>query len=207
MKDIDGKTAFVTGAARGIGFAIAKSFGARGAKVMISDVDEQKLAASRDELIALGIDADFVVCDVSDPDSVDLAAQRTLERFGKIHFLVNNAGVSCGGPTGAVPIADWKWTVGINLMGVVHGVEIFTPLIAAHGEGGHIINVASIAGHLPFASGGPWSGIPKQCAKIWPVPTSVSAYFALHGSRPISIRRRNCARLWWTSPNLKPLKT
>jgi cation diffusion facilitator CzcD-associated flavoprotein CzcO/CubicO group peptidase (beta-lactamase class C family)/NAD(P)-dependent dehydrogenase (short-subunit alcohol dehydrogenase family) len=156
MKDIDGKTAFVTGAARGIGFAIAKSFGARGAKVMISDVDEQKLAASRDELIALGIDADFVVCDVSDPDSVDLAAQRTLERFGKIHFLVNNAGVSCGGPTGAVPIADWKWTVGINLMGVVHGVEIFTPLIAAHGEGGHIINVASIAGHLPFASGGPY---------------------------------------------------
>ena len=156
MNDFDGKTAFVTGAARGIGLAIAKSLGARGAKVMISDVDEVKLASSRDALVSLGIDADFVVCDVSDPDSVDLAAQKTLERFGKIHYLVNNAGVSCGGPTGSIPIADWKWAVDINLMGVVHGVEIFTPMIAAHGEGGHIVNVASIAGHLSFAGGAPY---------------------------------------------------
>ncbi|MDP5335971.1 MAG: SDR family NAD(P)-dependent oxidoreductase, partial [Paracoccaceae bacterium] len=105
MNDFYGKTAFVTGAARGIGLAIAKSLGARGAKVMISDVDEVKLASSRDALVSLGIDADFVVCNVSDPDSVDLAAQKTLERFGKIHYLVNNAGVSCGGPTGSIPIA------------------------------------------------------------------------------------------------------
>ena len=97
-----------------------------------------------------------MVCDVADADSVDLAAQRTLERFGKIHILVNNAGVSCGGPAGGIPLADWNWSVGINLMGVVHGVEIFKPLIAAHGEGGHIVNTASIAGHLAFASGGPY---------------------------------------------------
>lgn len=156
MNDFEGKTAFITGAARGIGLAIAKSLGARGTKVMIADVNEVQLAEAREGLLALGIDADCVVCDVSDADQVDLAAQRTLERFGKIHYLVNNAGVSCGGPTGGIPITDWKWTVGINLMGVVHGVEIFTPLIAAHGEGGHIVNVASIAGHLPFASGAPY---------------------------------------------------
>ena len=156
MNDFNGKTAFITGAARGIGFAIAKSLGARGAKVMISDRDRVTLSAACDTLVALGIEADFVVCDVADADSVDLAAQKTLERFGKIHYLVNNAGVSCGGPTGGIPIADWKWAVDINLMGVVHGVEIFTPLIAAHGEGGHIVNVASIAGHLSFAGGGPY---------------------------------------------------
>ncbi|WP_439104441.1 SDR family NAD(P)-dependent oxidoreductase [Celeribacter marinus] len=156
MQNFDGKTAFITGGAGGIGLAIAKSLGAWGAKIMVSDVDEGRLKAVVTELSALGIDSDFVVCDVASADSVELAAQRTLERFGKIHILINNAGVSCGGPTGDIPLSDWNWSVGINLMGVVHGVEIFTPLIAAHGEGGHIVNTASIAGHLAFAGGGPY---------------------------------------------------
>lgn len=156
MQNFDGKTAFITGGAGGIGFSIAKSLGDWGAKIMVSDLSEERLKKAVAELGARGVEADYVVCDVADADSVDLAAQRTLERFGKIHILVNNAGVSCGGPAGGIPLADWNWSVGINLMGVVHGVEIFTPLIAAHGEGGHIVNTASIAGHLAFASGGPY---------------------------------------------------
>ena len=156
MNDFRGKTAFITGSAGGIGLAIAKSLGSWGANIMLSDLDEDRLGSACEALRASGVEADYVVCDVADADSVDLAAQRTLERFGKVHILVNNAGVSCGGPTGSIPLADWNWTVGINLMGVVNGVEIFTPLIAAHGEGGHIVNVASIAGHLSFAGGGPY---------------------------------------------------
>lgn len=156
MQNFDGKTAFITGGAGGIGFSIAKSLGDWGAKIMLSDLSEGRLKKAVAELTTRGVEADYVVCDVADADSVDLAAQRTLERFGKIHILVNNAGVSCGGPAGGIPLADWNWSVGINLMGVVHGVEIFKPLIAAHGEGGHIVNTASIAGHLAFASGGPY---------------------------------------------------
>ena len=156
MQNFDGKTAFITGGAGGIGLAIAKSLGAWGAKIMVSDIDESRLKNAVAELSALGVEADYVLCDVADADSVDFAAQRTLERFGKIHILVNNAGVSCGGPAGGTPLPDWNWSVGINLMGVVHGVEIFTPLIAAHGEGGHIVNTASIAGHFSFIYGGPY---------------------------------------------------
>lgn len=156
MSDIRGKTAFITGSAGGIGLAIAKSLGRRGARIMLSDLDRDRLEQACKELTTLGIEADFVICDVSDAESVDFAAHRTLERFGKVHILVNNAGVSCGGPTGEIPLADWNWAVQINLMGVVHGVEIFTPLIEAHGEGGHIVNVASMAGHLAFAGGAPY---------------------------------------------------
>ena len=156
MQNFNGKTAFITGGAGGIGLAIASSLGDWGAKIMLSDLNEDGLKEAVASLADKGVDADYVVCDVANADSVDLAAQRTLERFGKIHILVNNAGVSCGGPTGQIPLDDWNWSVGINLMGVVHGVEIFTPLIKAHGEGGHIVNTASIAGHIAFASGAPY---------------------------------------------------
>ncbi|CUH59379.1 SDR family NAD(P)-dependent oxidoreductase [Thalassobacter stenotrophicus] len=156
MQNFNGKTAFITGGAGGIGLAIASSLGDWGAKIMLSDLSEDRLKEAVASLVEKGVDADYVVCDVANADSVDLAARRTLERFDKVHILVNNAGVSCGGPTGEIPLDDWHWSVGINLMGVVHGVEIFTPLIKAHGEGGHIINTASIAGHIAFASGAPY---------------------------------------------------
>ena len=152
----EAKTAFITGSAGGIGLAIARSLGRRGAAVMLCDLEETRIAAAVSELRTLGVEAEGVVCDVSDPASVERAAQRTVERFGKVHLLVNNAGVSCGGRTGSIPIADWQWAVQINLMGVVHGVETFAPLIESHGEGGHIVNVASMAGHLAFAGGGPY---------------------------------------------------
>ena len=157
MDTYDGKVAFITGAAGGLGLALARALGQRGAKVMLADVDQQRLSAACNGLIREGVDAAHVVCDVSDADAVRLAATTTIDRFGKVHFVINNAGVSLGGPTGDIAIEDWNWIVNINLMGVVHGVEAFTPILAAQGEGGHILNPASMAGHLAITGGAPYT--------------------------------------------------
>ena len=157
MDTYDGKVAFITGAAGGLGLALARALGQRGAKVMLADVDQQRLSAACNGLIREGVDAAHVVCDVSDADAVRLAATTTIDRFGKVHFAINNAGVSLGGPTGDIAIEDWNWIVNINLMGVVHGVEAFTPILAAQGEGGHILNTASMAGHLAITGGAPYT--------------------------------------------------
>ena len=151
------KVAFITGAAGGIGLAIARALGQRGMKMMLADRDGDALAAACEALAQEGMETARVVCDVADVASVRQAAEATVARFGKVHFVVNNAGVSLGGPTGDIAIEDWNWIVSINLMGIVHGVEVFTPLIASHGEGGHILNTASMAGHLAMAGGGPYN--------------------------------------------------
>lgn len=163
METYSGKVAFVTGAAGGIGLAIACELGARGMKVMLADLDGDRLKVARDQLTERGIEADFVVCDVADISAVQRAAKATLDRFGKVHFVVNNAGVSLGGPTGEIAIEDWNWIVSINLMGVVHGVETFTPILMEQGEGGHILNTASMAGHLALPGGGPYNATKYAC--------------------------------------------
>lgn len=157
MDTYDGKVAFITGAAGGLGLALARALGQRGMKVMLADVDQQRLSAACDDLVREGVDAAHVLCDVSDAGAVQKAAAATIDRFGKVHFVVNNAGVSLGGPTGDIAIEDWNWIVNINLMGVVHGVEAFTPILAAQGEGGRILNTASMAGHLAITGGGPYT--------------------------------------------------
>ena len=146
--NVAGKTAFVTGAAGGIGFAIARSLCARGAKVMLADIDADALKTAEAKLIAEGGDVATVVCDVASEDAVRASAEATINRFGKVHIVVNNAGVGNGGRAGETSLDDWRWIVDINLMGVVYGVEIFTPLIKSHGEGGYIVNTASMAGHV-----------------------------------------------------------
>jgi NAD(P)-dependent dehydrogenase (short-subunit alcohol dehydrogenase family) len=138
------KGAFVTGAASGIGFSISKALASRGARVMMSDIDQTSLEIAKR---AIDGDVESVVCDVSDMNAVASAAEKTVAAFGKIHLLFNNAGVSVTGSVGDTPIEDWRWAIDINLMGVVHGVEVFTPLIMSHGEGGHIVNTSSMAGH------------------------------------------------------------
>ncbi len=155
--DHSGKVAFVTGAAGGIGLAMARKLGARGMKVMLADIDQAALDAACAELSAEGVECASVICDVSREQAVRDAAKATLDRFGKVHFVVNNAGVSLGGPTGDIAVEDWNWIVSINLMGVVHGVEAFTPILAAQGEGGHILNTASMAGHLAISGGAPYT--------------------------------------------------
>ncbi len=159
LTSLEGKTAFVTGGAKGIGLGIAKAFIARGANVMLADIDGDELASAA---AGLGDQADTVICDVTDANAIKAAADKTIERFGKVHVVVNNAGVGSGGAPGETALDDWRWVVDINLMGVVYGVEIFVPLIKAHGEGGYIINTASMAGHLA----GPYTGAPYNATKF-----------------------------------------
>lgn len=157
MTSFRDRTAFITGGAGGIGLSIARSLGKRGASVMLADLDADAAARAAAILSDEGIVAASVGCDVADPSAMENAARETLTRFGKVHIVVNNAGVSLDGKTGEIPLEDWRWIVDINLMGVVNGVEIFTPLIRSHGEGGYIVNMASIAGLWPTARSGPYT--------------------------------------------------
>jgi NAD(P)-dependent dehydrogenase (short-subunit alcohol dehydrogenase family) len=146
MKDLAGKTAFVTGAASGIGLGIAGAFAQAGAKVMLCDIEEEALAKAIEGLKRTNADVDSVKADVSLKPELQAAADATIARYGKVHILVNNAGVGGGGPYGAWTEAGWNWTLGVNLMAAIWGIEIFGPLIEQHGEGGHIVSTASIAG-------------------------------------------------------------
>lgn len=145
MTDIKNKTAFVTGAASGIGFALAEGLLKRGAKVVLVDIDEKGLIAAQEKL---GGENMAIVCDVADPDAVKAAAAAAIETFGKVHLIFNNAGVSLPGRPGRIALEDWRWITDINILGVVYGCETFIPHIVEHGEGGHIINTASTAGHV-----------------------------------------------------------
>lgn len=157
MSEIAGRVAFVTGGASGLGLAMARSFLMRGARVMLADRNEEGLTAAVSELSKHSNEVASVVCDVADVEHVRAAAQATIDHFGKVHIVANNAGVGKGGQPGEIPIEDWRWVVDINLMGVVYGVEVFTPLIQSHGEGGHFINTASMAGHVAPGGMGPYN--------------------------------------------------
>jgi NAD(P)-dependent dehydrogenase (short-subunit alcohol dehydrogenase family) len=148
MKDLQGKVAFITGGASGLGLAMAKAFGREGMKVMIADIEEQALGRAVKELNASQVRAEGVLCDVADRNGVRNAALKTVSAFGKVHVVCNNAGVAVGGPIGEVNERDWQWIVDVNLLGVVYGMETFVPLIESHGEGGHFVNTASMAGMI-----------------------------------------------------------
>ena len=142
MKDLAGRTAFVTGAASGIGLGIATALSQAGVKVMLCDIEEKALAGAVAKLKQTNADVDGMLADVSLKAELKAAADATVARYGKVHILVNNAGV--GG--GQWNDANWNWVLGVNLMGVIWGFEIFGPLIESHGEGGQIVSTASIAG-------------------------------------------------------------
>lgn len=148
MREFKGKTAFVTGGASGIGLAMAKAFAEKGMNVMLADVERSALDSALTDLGRLGNYVRGVACDVADPDGVERAAQATFEAFGKVHVLCNNAGVAAGGGIDTISIENWRWVVDVNLMGVVYGVRSFLPHMRAHGEGGHIVNTASMAGMI-----------------------------------------------------------
>ncbi|MGH7023673.1 MAG: SDR family NAD(P)-dependent oxidoreductase [Caulobacteraceae bacterium] len=146
MKDLAGKTAFITGAASGIGLGVATRLAQAGVKVMMCDIEQGALDTALAGLKRTNADVDGVVADVSLKVELQAAAEATLARYGEVHIVHNNAGVAGGGGYDAWTDAGWNWTVGVNLMAVVWGVEIFGPLIERHGQGGHIVNTASIAG-------------------------------------------------------------
>jgi NAD(P)-dependent dehydrogenase (short-subunit alcohol dehydrogenase family) len=146
MQDLRGKTAFITGGASGIGLAMAEAFGREGMNVMLADIEQDALNRAVADLRAKQVRAEGVVCNVSSRDAVRAAALETIAKFGKVHVVCNNAGVAAGGMLGQIPEQDWDWIIDVNLKGVVYGTEVFAPLIASHGEGGHFVNTASMAG-------------------------------------------------------------
>jgi NAD(P)-dependent dehydrogenase (short-subunit alcohol dehydrogenase family) len=152
MKDLAGKTAFVTGAASGIGLGVATRLAQAGVKVMLCDIEGAALEKAVAGLKQTNADVDSVRADVSIKAELQAAAEATLARYGEVHIVHNNAGVTGGGGYGVWNDAGWDWTIGVNLMSVIWGVEIFGPLIERHGQGGQIVNTASIAG-LISASG------------------------------------------------------
>ena len=148
MRDLRGKVAFITGGASGIGLAMAKVFGREGMKVMLADIEAGPLASAVEELRSLQVKVEGVVADVTSRDSLKSAALETIAKFGKVHLVANNAGVGSGGAFGTVPPKDWAWVVDVNQLGVVYGMETFAPLMMSHGEGGHFVNTASMAGMI-----------------------------------------------------------
>ena len=156
MFKFEGRTAVISGGAEGIGLSIAKALGEQKMNIVLADIDEKNLLKSTAELESLGIPVLAALLDVADEMQWKSVAEKAVERFGKVHMVVNNAGV--GGDSGPIENQEtegWQWALGVNLMGVVYGAKVMTPLIKDHGEGGWILNVASMAG----MGGVPYSGV------------------------------------------------
>ena len=148
MRDITGKVAFITGGACGMGLAMARSFAAAGMKVAIADVEQAALDRVNAEFDASNAEVITLRVDVTDRAAMEAAADATEAAFDKVHVLVNNAGVAVGGSLDQMSYEDWDWVMGVNLDGVVNGLQAFLQRIKAHGEGGHVVNTASLAGHF-----------------------------------------------------------
>jgi NAD(P)-dependent dehydrogenase (short-subunit alcohol dehydrogenase family) len=157
MKDFNGKTAFVTGGASGIGLAMARAFGRQGRNVVKADIEDAPAKVAVERLASEQIKAVSVHCDVGERNNLRAAALEAVSAFGKVHVVCNNAGVGAGGEIGKVPERDWDWIVDVNLKSVYYGVETFLPLIRSHGEGGHFVNTASIAGLISGPGMEPYS--------------------------------------------------
>ena len=175
MEQLSGSTAVVTGAASGIGRALAGRFAAEGMNVVLADVDEAELDRATREIASTGAQAIAVRTDVSRPDEVQALADATIEAFGAVHVVCNNAGVETGGRFADISPAAWEWVLGVNFWGVLHGCRTFLPLIRRHGEG-HIVNTGSVGS---FATGVP---------TFTPYVVSKFAVLALSESLEIELR-------------------
>ena len=155
MSQFAGKTAVISGGAEGIGLSIAKALGAQKMNIVLADIDQTNLQKARLELEEEGISVLTVALDVAEETQWRIVGEQAIARFGKVHMVVNNAGV--GGDSGSIESQEtkgWQWALNVNLMGVVYGAKVMVPLIKRHGEGGWIVNVASMAG----MGGVPYSG-------------------------------------------------
>ena len=156
MDVLSGKVAVITGGASGIGRAVAERAGAEGMKLVLADIEEGPLKLAADALTSSGAEVEAVVTDVSDGAAVEALRDRALDRFGAVHVVHNNAGVGVGGVLWTVSEADWKWILGVNLWGVIHGIRTFVPLLVDQGEG-HVVNTASVAGLTSPGFMGPYN--------------------------------------------------
>ncbi|MBL4782495.1 MAG: SDR family NAD(P)-dependent oxidoreductase [Porticoccaceae bacterium] len=153
MRDLAGKVAFITGGASGMGLGMARAFANEGMKLMLADVNEARLTEVEQEFKDKGIDIATIRCDVTKQDQVNAAADATVERFGKVHVLCNNAGINVGGTYEELSQQDWDWVIAVNQLGVQYGISAFLPKIKAHGEGGHIVTTSSMAGMVNAGPG------------------------------------------------------
>ncbi len=154
MREFRGRTAVVTGAASGIGLALAERFAVEGMRVALADVEEQPLARAASGLKAQGAEVLAVPTDVSSASDVAALAQKTLDAFGAVHIVCNNAGVFTGGLSWEASLADYNWVFGVNTWGVIHGIRSFMPIMLEQDTEGHIVNTSSMAGvtTIPYAS-------------------------------------------------------
>ncbi len=154
MREFRGRTAVVTGAASGIGRALAERFAAEGMRVALADVEGQPLARAASALKAQGAEVLAVPTDVSSASDVATLAQKTLDAFGAVHIVCNNAGVFTGGLSWEASLADYNWVLGVNTWGVIHGIRSFMPIMLEQDTEGHIVNTSSMAGvtTIPYAS-------------------------------------------------------
>jgi NAD(P)-dependent dehydrogenase (short-subunit alcohol dehydrogenase family) len=156
MEDLNGKVAVVTGAASGIGLATATRFCEEGMRVVLADIEEPKLNDAVERLEGKGHEVIGVPVDVSDWQAIQALAKATMDAFGAVHVLHNNAGVVVSGPIAELSLADWEWVLGVDLWSVIYGIKAFLPLIRESGEG-HIVSTASTAGLQSAPSIGPYN--------------------------------------------------
>ena len=149
MDNLQNKVAVITGAASGIGLGITRALIAEGVHIAMLDVEEQALSAALEGIGDTNVDLQRYVVDVSNRDDMARTAEEIRAHFGNVHILCNNAGVAAGGAVDQISYEDWDWCLGVNLNGVVNGMQTFLPLMTSHEEGGHIVNTSSILGQLP----------------------------------------------------------
>jgi NAD(P)-dependent dehydrogenase (short-subunit alcohol dehydrogenase family) len=157
MKELRDRVGVVTGAASGIGRALARRFAAEGMSVVLADVERPALEKAAAEIEAGGARAIALPTDVSKPEQVDALARRALDAFGAVHVVCNNAGVFTSGPIWEQTLGDWKWVIDVNLWGVIHGIRTFVPLLLQQGGEAHIVNTASVAGLVSPRGLGPYN--------------------------------------------------
>jgi NAD(P)-dependent dehydrogenase (short-subunit alcohol dehydrogenase family) len=222
MQDFAGKVAVVTGAASGIGRALATAFGREGMQVVLADVDAEPLEETRRELEGAGYDVLARPTDVADAAQVEALRVDALAAFGAVHVIVNNAGISTSGPLWEATTDTWRSVLGVNLWGVINGVRAFVPMLVAQGEG-YVVNTASMQGLSPTVGGGPYAvsksgvvalsevlaldlkaaGSPVGVSVLCPGPVAtniskkeeVRAYLAAHGASPASVADRVIAAM------------
>jgi len=148
MKTFSDRVAVITGGASGLGLAMARRFAREGMKLVLADVQQDALSKAVNEFESLKVPVIGVRTDVSKAADVEALARKTLDAFGAMHVLCNNAGVAPGGAVWENSTADWEWVLGVNVMGVIHGVRVFTPIMLKQDTEGHIVNTASVAGLL-----------------------------------------------------------
>ena len=145
MKNLKDKVAVITGGASGLGFAMAQRFAQEGVKIVLADIEDGPLQTAVARLEQSGVNTLGIKCDVSVGEDVENLAHQTMEHFGSINIVCNNAGVAPSGLIWEHSTKDWEWAMGPNVWGVIHGIRVFTPILLSQKEEGHIVNTASVA--------------------------------------------------------------